>query len=409
MAGNHNSTTGGTGSMRTTTTHLHKTFSVLLMLIALAASMDPANAQRRGNGRSVETTDVWIGTGGGGDSKGIYHCWLDGNTGKLSNPTLAAEAGSPGFLAMHPTLPVLYAVCRLEAEPVVAAYRIPSDNRQPELELLNAVPIGDGGAAHVSVDQTGSTVLTAQYGGGSVAVFSLNDDGSLRERTQLINHEGGSGVVPRRQDASHAHWTGFSPDNRFAFVPDLGLDKVVIYKCDPKNSMLTPHGNAVVPPGSGPRHMKFHTSGNYLFVLNELALTISTFRYDKVNGTTELVDTVPTVSDDMKAAELFNSASEIRVHPGGRFVYSANRGHDTISVFQFDETTAHLKLIEHEPVRGATPRNFNIDPSGRWLLAGGQDSHTVASFAIDPASGELTWNRSIIHVPAAICILFEHE
>lgn len=366
-------------------------------------------AGRQDAGDAEDRIDVWIGTGRSSFSKGIYHCFLDLDSGRLTEPVLAAEAVGPGFLAMHPTRPVLYAVCSLEGRPVVAAWAIHAGDERPVLSFLNAEEVGDGGATHLSVDATGRTILTAQYGGGSVAVFSLNDDGSLKARTQLIDHEGASGVVPRRQDASHAHWAGVSPDNRFAFVPDLGLDRVVIYKLDAAASTIAPHGFAEVPPGSGPRHMKFHTSGEYLFVLNELSLTISTFRYHAESGTTQLLNTVPTVPDEQKAQEQFVSASEIRVHPGGEFVYAANRGHDTISAFRFDTVTGQLHLIEREPVRGATPRNFNIDPSGRWLLAAGQDSHTLASFAIDGATGELTYNRSNVFAPSPICVLFGHE
>jgi 6-phosphogluconolactonase len=242
-----------------------------------------------------------------------------------------------------------------------------------------------------------------------VAAFSLNDDGSLSKRTALIDHQGGSGVVPGRQDRSHAHWAGFSPDNRFAFVPDLGLDKVMIYKVDAAHSNLTPSGFGRVPAGGGPRHMKFHTSGKWIYVLNELALSVSVFDYDAETGKMTRKQTIPTVPQTLLAKEKFKSASEIRVHPSGRFVYSANRGHDTITVFRVNQDTGELAVVEIEPVRGATPRNINVDPSGKWLLAAGQDSHTLASFEINQDTGELTYNRSNVFAPSAICVLMGHE
>lgn len=353
--------------------------------------------------------NVWIGTGRGPYSKGIYLCQLDTASGKLTEPVLAATADGPGFLAMHPNRTRLYAVCTLDNTPCVAAYAIESSDGRPALKLLNSVPVGDGGGTHLSVDPTGHTILTAQYGGGSVAAFALNPDGSLKERTQLIDHQGAARVVPGRQDASHAHWAGFAPDNRYAFVPDLGLDQVVIYQLDAAASRLTAHGAAAVPPGSGPRHMKFHTSGRYAFVLNEIILTVSVFRYDAQQGSLQLLETVPAVPAEEQAREQAVSASEIRVHPSGKFVYSANRGHDTITAFRFDEASGKLTVIEREHVRGATPRNFNIDPSGRWLLAAGQDSHTLAAFAINQENGELTYNRSCVFAPSAICVLFGPE
>ncbi len=356
-----------------------------------------------------EVVDVWIGTSRAKPSKGIYHCTLNTKTGQLSAPELAAEISGPGFLAMHPKLSCLYAVGALDSKPCVAAYAIEKKNRKASLQFMNSLEIGDGGAAHVVVDRTGKTLLTAQYGGGSVAVFSLNNDGSLKERTQIVEHEGGSQVVPRRQESPHPHWVGVSPDNRFAFVPDLGLDKVMIYKLNAAESRIESHGFGQMPPGGGPRHMKFHTSGKWIYALNELSLSVTVFNYDEKAGTMVPKQTINTVPQEQLVKERFKSASEIRVHPSGRFVYSANRGHDTITGFRVDSATGELSVVEREFVRGATPRNFNLDPTGRWLLAAGQDSHTLASFAIDQQTGELTYNRSIVHAPSAICVLFTYE
>ena len=357
----------------------------------------------------AQSVDVWIGTGRARPSKGIYHCTLNTQTGRLSPASLVAEVGGPGFLAMNPKETHLYAVCSVEGKPSVAAYRIEKNGRRAGLTFVNSLEIGDGGAAHISIDRTATTLLTAQYGGGSVAVFRLNADGSLKERTQIIEHQGGSGVVGRRQDAPHPHWTGFSPDNRFAFVPDLGLDRVAIYSVDTKQSKLTRHGEATVPAGGGPRHMKFHTNGRWVYVLNELSLSVSVFDYDAEKGTMTRKQTLNTVPQEQLVKEKFKSCSEIRVHPNGRFVYAANRGHDTITAFAVDDKTGMLRVIERENVRGATPRNFNLDPQGRWLLAAGQDSHTLASFEVNSETGELTYNRSVVSAPAPICVLFNHE
>jgi 6-phosphogluconolactonase len=350
-----------------------------------------------------------LGTGRGEPSKGIYHCQLNTENGKLTEPKLAAEIAGPGFLAMHPKGHHLYAVGALDGKPCVASYKIESKGKRAILKYESKLEIGDGGAAHIAVDDSGKTLLTAQYGGGSVAAFSLKDDGSLNARTELIKHEGGSGVVQGRQDKSHAHWTGFSPDNQFAFVPDLGLDQVVIYKVDTATAKLTPNGFAKVPAGGGPRHMKFHTNGKWAYVLNELSLSVTVFDYDAAKGVMSPKQTIPTVPKTLLAKEQFKSASEIRVHPNGQFVYSANRGHDTITVFRVNQQSGELSVIELEHVRGATPRNFNIDPSGKWLLAAGQDSHTLASFAVNQDTGELTYNRSNVTAPKAICVLFGHE
>lgn len=353
--------------------------------------------------------DVWIGTGSAWPSEGIYITQLDQESGKLSRAELAAEIRGPGFLAMHPDGSHLYAVGALDQKPVVACYDIERREGNNRLKFVNALEIGDGGATHVSVNQAGNLLLTAQYGGGSVASFSLETDGSLGRRLQILEHNGGSGVVAARQNRPHPHWTGFSPDQRFAFVPDLGLDRVMIYAVNAGNQSIRSHGHAEVPAGGGPRHMKFHPNGRWVYVLNELDLSVTTYSYDAEHGSMESVQTIPSVPKEQLAKEQFKSASEIRVHPSGRFVYSANRGHDTITAYRVDPENGGLQVIEREHVRGATPRNFNIDPSGRWLLAAGQDSHTLASFAIDSETGELTYNQSVIHAPSAICVLFEHE
>jgi 6-phosphogluconolactonase len=184
------------------------------------------------------------------------------------------------------------------------------------------------------------------------------------------------------------------------------MDRVIIYRLDPAQPGLARHGEGTLPPGSGPRHMKFHPDGKHIYVLNELELTVTTFAYDPSSGTMAAIQTIPTVPVLEKKKETSVSASEIRVHPSGRFVYAANRGHDTITAFGVDKETGHLREIEREPIRGGWPRNFNIDPSGKWLLAAGRDSNTLAVFKIDDATGELTYIRQMISVPTPICVLF---
>ncbi|MFO0923916.1 MAG: lactonase family protein [Pirellulales bacterium] len=355
----------------------------------------------------AQKINVWIGTGSSPLSQGIYHSTFDTKEGKLTPSRLVAEMDGPGFLAKHPKHPVLYAVGGINKEQVVAAFTMKGEGANASLSLINALPIGDGGAAHVSVDKTGKTLLTAQYGGGSLAVFSLRDDGGLQSRTQLIDHEGPSKVNPARQEASHAHWTGVSPDNRFAFVPDLGLDAVVIYQLDAVKSEVKPHGKGIVPPGSGPRHMKFHNNGKWIYVLNELTLTITVFDYDAQAGTMTPKQTIATVPQQELAREKAKSCSEIRVHPSGKYVYAANRGHDTITAFAINAQDGTLKEIQRENVRGATPRNFNLTPDGQWLLAGGQLSNTLGVFSVDPNQGTMVFHQQSIFVPTPICVLFD--
>ncbi|MEM6278014.1 MAG: lactonase family protein [Verrucomicrobiota bacterium] len=350
----------------------------------------------------AEPLDVFFGTGGR-DADGIYYATFDPATGKLSPATRSAEIKSPGFLALHPEGDKLYAVGSIEKEGGAAAYRI---GEKGALEFMQFVPTGDGGAAHIAVHPSGKFLLTAQYGGGSTALFPLDEEGNLGAPT-ITEHEGGSGVVERRQEAPHPHWCGYSPDGKYAFVPDLGMDGIVIYKVDPETPAITKHSFAESVPGGGPRHMRFSVDGKFIYLLNELSLSVTTFSWDPETGEAKQLSTTPALSEEVKAAENFNSAAEILVHPSGRFVYSSNRGHDTVSVYGAETSTGKLDVVQVQPIRGAFPRNINLSPDAKWLLAAGADSNTVAVHAVDQDTGKLTYQRGhIINVPSPICILF---
>lgn len=352
-----------------------------------------------------QNIDVWVGTA----KTGIYHANLNVESGKLSAPTLASETSGAGFLAMHPNGRRLYSTNR-ENDGSVTAFSITNNasSQKPKLQKLHSISTGDGGAACVAIDKQGSVLMSAQYGGGSTSTYRLNPDGNLLSRVANIEHGKGSGVNAKRQATAHPHWVGTSPDNQFLLVPDLGTDQVFQYQLNAKTGEIVLESKIPLPPGSGPRHMKFHPSGEYAFVLNELTLTINVFHYDQSSGKFQGIQNIETLPSELKDRHL-NSAAEIRVHPTGNFVYSSNRGHDSISVFRFHPQKKRLEFVEHESVRGAWPRNFNIDPSGKWLLAAGQHSNTLAVFEINQDTGELTYARQIINLPAPICVLFKNE
>lgn len=350
----------------------------------------------------AEPMHVFFGTGGR-NADGIYHATFNPENGKLTESQLAAEIGSPGFLALHPDGDKLYAVATQDKEAGAAGYRIAKDG---SLEMINFMPTGDGGGAHIAVHPSGKFLLTAQYGGGSVALFPLDADGKLGEAT-VTEHEGGSGVVEKRQESPHPHWCGFSPDGNYALVPDLGMDGIVIYKVDADTPAITKHAFAESIAGGGPRHMRFSPDGKFIYLLNELSLSVTTYAWDEEKGRASQLFVTPALSEEVKAGENFNSAAEILVHPSGKFVYSSNRGHDTVTAYAAKDS-GDLEVIQVQPVRGAFPRNINLDPSGKWLLAAGADSNTIAVHAVDQETGKLTYQRgNIINVPSPICILFK--
>jgi 6-phosphogluconolactonase len=357
---------------------------------------------------------VWFGTftRGTAGSEGIYVSRFDDASGTLALPVLAAKAKNPGFLAMHPSLPLLYAVSEVadhDGKPTGGILSFTIDDRTGMLTKKNEQPSGGMGPCHVSVDRTGQAVLAANYSGGSVICLGLDADGGLRPVATgspggFIQHEGKS-VNEKRQEKPHAHSISPSADGRFAITCDLGIDKVLVHALDVGQATLAPHSFASVKPGAGPRHFAFHPSGRFGYACNELDLTVTGFAFDPAAGTLKEFETLSTLPADVTDHTGFSTA-EIVAHPNGKFLYVSNRGHDSIAMFSVDEATGTLTFLGVEPIRGKTPRNFALDPTGKFLLAAGMDSNTVTVFAIDEATGRLTFTGQSIDVPMPVCIRF---
>jgi 6-phosphogluconolactonase len=351
---------------------------------------------------------VYFGTFTKGDDGGIFQSELNLDTGQLSQPSLAGHAVRPGFLAVHPDGKHVYAVGELagfsgkNADSVCAFEINPATG---ELEALNAQPGGGGEPCHLTIDPSGRYVLSAQYGGGSCAVFPIADDGSLKPKSSFHQHVGASGVNPKRQEAPHAHSINVDPSGQIAVVADLGKDQVVIYQFDAQSGVLTPNNPATLdtPPGSGPRHFVFHPTKPFAYVNMEMSSQVSALSFDAVTGrfdTLQTLSTLPADFDGLKAV------AEIRITPDGRFVYVSNRGHDHIAIFSVNPMTGKLSLVGHESTRGKFPRNFNIDPTGQFLVVANQQTNNVVVFRIDPMSGKLTFTGSEIKVPKPVCVSF---
>jgi 6-phosphogluconolactonase len=353
--------------------------------------------------RAAAPNKYWafVGTYTGGESKGIYRMEFDASTGSLSKPTLAAELESPSFLAVHPTRKYLYAVNESNYSAVTA---FALDAHTGELTKLNQQPTHGDGPCHLVVDATGRNLLVANYGGGSVTVLPIRQDGFLDPSSCTIKHTG-EVFDPARQGGPHAHSVNLDKNNRFAVVADLGLDRVFVYRLDPENGKLTPND----PPAfkgkdrSGPRHFAFHPDGKHAYVINEINCTVTAFDYDADRGTLTAIQTIPTMP---VAVEPRHSTAEVVVHPSGKFLYGSNRGHDSLAVYSIDEATGHLKLVEYQPTGGKTPRNFAVDPTGSYLLAENQDSNTVVVFRVDTETGALSPTGRVVEVPKAVCIKF---
>jgi 6-phosphogluconolactonase len=373
----------------------------ILAVLLLLASVSFAEARP-----AAKKFWVYVGTyTNAKGSQGIYRFEFDPATGKLSGKALAAKVTNPSFLAIHPTHKFLYAVNEVSSfggkrTGAISAFAI--DPKTGDLKFLNDTSSVGDGPCHVVVDKTGKYALAANYGGGSACVVPIGEDGKVGKATGFKQHKGSS-VNKSRQAGPHAHSINLDPANRFAFVADLGLDKVLIYKFDAGKGTLTDNDPAFVSvkPGAGPRHFAFHPTGRHAYVINELHSTVTAMSYDAKRGALEVLQTISTLPKDFKGG---NSTAEVQVHPNGKFLYGSNRGHNSIAVFTIDNKTGKLTLAGNQAKGIKTPRNFGIDPTGKYLLVANQDSASILVFRIDPDTGLLEPTEHRAEVPMPVCV-----
>jgi 6-phosphogluconolactonase len=349
---------------------------------------------------------VFVGTYTGKNSKGIYRVELDTATGKLGKPELAAEVTSPSFLAVAPDHKHLFCVCEIDDFKGKKAGGVSSfalDAKTGELKLINQQSSVGAGPCHIVCDKLGKNVLVANYGGGSAAVLPVGKDGKLGEASCFIQHTGTS-VDKDRQEAPHAHSVNLDAANKFAVVADLGLDKVLVYKFDSAAGKIAANDppSVSMAPGSGPRHFAFHPNGKFAYVNNEMLSTLTAMTYDAEKGEFKVLNTLPTIPKPDKT----NSTAETVVHPNGKFVYTSNRGHNSIAIFAIDEKTGEIKALGHESHGIKTPRNFNIDPTGKWMVVANQDGHDIIVYEIDNKTGMLKPAGQRAEVGAPVCVKF---
>lgn len=350
---------------------------------------------------------VYVGTYTGGKSRGIYLFRLDRRTGELAAPALAAETEHPSFLALHPSGRFLYAVNEIgnfqgKDSGSVTAFAV--ERETGALREIDRKPTGGSAPCHLTVDRAGKHVLVANYGGGSVCAYRILEDGRLGERTAFSEHAGSS-VNRRRQERPHAHSVNLDSANRFAFVADLGIDKIVVYRYDAATGALEKDDSleARLDPGSGPRHFAFHPLLRHAYAINELASTVTAFSYDPARGKLERLQTISTLPEGFSGE---TTTAEVRVSPDGRLVFGSNRGHDSIAVFRVDPAAGRLSFVRCVPSGGKTPRNFGIEPSGRFLVAANQATGNLVVFRIDAEAADLVPVGAPVEVPSPVCVLF---
>ena len=377
--------------------------SVLVPVILMPMA---AAAYDSGDGGAASVFHVYVGSYAQGQDQGIYLLEFDASTGRLALVGRACETESPSFLALHPSLPVVYSVGETtRPEGTVSAWRI--DEATGCLSLINAQSSRGLAPCHISVAPSTRHVAVANYVSGSVVLLPIREDGGLDGACAVVQHEG-SGPNASRQEGPHAHSVFFDPSGSVLIAADLGIDKVLLYRYDAQAATISPHEQpyVAVAPGAGPRHLAHHPSGRFVYVVNELDSTVTMFQRDPDSGTLVQRSVVSTLPAGFEGE---STTAEVRVHPSGRFLYASNRGHDSIAVFAIGLHEGLPTPVGHRSTGGRTPRNFSLDPTGRYLLAANQDSDSVNVFQIDRERGMPEPTGGEAAAPRPVCLVFREK
>ncbi|PKD16256.1 6-phosphogluconolactonase [Salegentibacter salinarum] len=330
-----------------------------------------------------------------GKAKGIFLAMQDSENGSLHPEKTVAKITNPSFVKASRDGKNLYAVSELGGGDAESGFIYSfKRNKDNSLEELGRISTESFAPCHIELDQTEKFVFVSNYMGGVVLVYKRGGDGTL-EKQQKIQLE--------NPEASHAHSVSITSDNKSAYISDLGNDKIWIFNFDAKTGKLNPKEKPFLEleKGSGPRHFSFSKDEKFAFSMNELNSTLSVLKIEE-DGM-EIIQNISTLPEDFKGE---NSGADIHLHPSGQFVYSSNRGHNSIAAFKVDENTGKLNVIGHYPTKGETPRNFAISPEGKFLYAANQDTSTISSFKVNLETGELGEHLLPVEVMSPVCVEF---
>lgn len=347
---------------------------------------------------------VFVSAFAAGDDGAIHAYSLNSESGQLTLLRRTTDVQNPFFLAISPDRKFLYSIHAPgqfggKENEQISAFRV--EGNAGQLELLNRVSSLGTASCYLDVDATGKTVLVANYSTGSVASLPVMADGKLGSAATFVQHEGHS-VNQARQEGPHAHCIVVSPDNKFAFSADLGLDQILSYRLDAVNSTLAPSTQPFVrtSPGAGPRHLTFHPNGKHVYVINELSNSVTLFDYLSDQGVLLEQQTISTVPQDFSGTSY---CADLKVTPDGRFLYGTNRGHDSIAAYRLDGN-GRLTLLSIESSLGKGPQNLAITPDGRYLLCANMPGNNLVVFQINKDTGKLTKSSEPVSIPGPSCI-----
>ena len=350
---------------------------------------------------------MYIGTYTSGKSQGIYAFEMDSYTGGLKLIDTTESLENPSYQVIDTNFEYLYTVMETEIYDgekggAVGAFRI--DKQTGLLKFINSQLTKGRAPCHVCINRAGTYLFAANYSEGTVSVFPICKDGSISPASCVLEHKG-TGPNKGRQEKAHAHYVSLTPDEKFLCAVDLGIDKIIVYDFDSKTGKLylSKHPEVIIRPGSGPRHMVFHQSGRFAYLINELSSDIVALEYSSEQGIfTELqyISSLPSGYNGI------SYCSAIHISPDGQFLYGSNRGHDSIAIFKINNNTGKLELVSIIPTGGSYPRDFGIDPSGKFLYAANQNSDTIVTFKISSETGIIEPTSSIINVPSPVCVKF---
>jgi 6-phosphogluconolactonase len=361
-----------------------------------------------GTEKPAEMLRFYVGSSNGNLSHSIYLCELDAVKGEFMKLDSFSGAKAGAYLDLSPDQKYLFAVNQEPGSREPEDASVTSFSIEPgtlALKPINSQSSQGVDPCHISCSNDGDYIFVANYGNGIATALPVGANGEIGPATSAVSGEG-SGPDTSRQLGPHAHQVMLDPGQHFLLVPDLGTDRVMIYSFDPASGSLTPNQTQPyfqLAPGSGPRHLAFHPDGKSLYIVNELNATITACNYDGLKGTITGINTEKTVEESHQGMKY---PAAVRVHPNGRFVYASTRGENScISTFKIgdDRSVERIQVVEQVPL---WPREFNLDPSGRYMLVAGERSDEIRLYTIDPDGGVVTATETVVKLKAPACIRF---